>query len=341
MDKSVKVKARERMQGFCRVCPTCDGRACAGEVPGMGGTGSGSGFTENLNALSRVKIHMRTLHSVNTADTKIQLFQYKLKMPILICPLGGVQYNMTTQLSEKEYITSMVHGAEAAGTLCGTGDGEVPEIFDAAIEASRLHPTTTIPFIKPWNMQQLEHRIEQLQTMGTEVFGMDIDAAGLITLKELGQPVYPKTPDEIRHIAQSSQSSGMNFILKGIMTPDQARLAVDAGVSAIVVSNHGGRVLDHTPGTAEVLPGIVQAVNGSIPVLVDGGIRSGTDVFKMLALGADAVMVGRPMAIAAIGGGYETVEKELRILQKELIEVMVMTGSRDVSSITTEKILQH
>ena len=125
----------------------------------------------------------------------------------------------------------------------------------------------------------------------------------------------------------------MQFILKGIMTPVEAQIAIDAGASAIVVSNHGGRVLDHTPGTTEVLPGIVEAVNSSIPVLVDGGIRSGADVFKMLALGATAVMIGRPFAIAAIGGGAEAVSKKLQTLQSELKQVMVMTGAPDLSSI--------
>ncbi|MFO7730387.1 MAG: alpha-hydroxy-acid oxidizing protein [Spirochaetia bacterium] len=330
MDKQVFTTARERMQGFCRVCPLCDGRACRGEVPGMGGTGTGSAFTENLKALSRIKINMRTLHSVHAPETGIQLFNRSLSMPILISPLGGVHYNMTRELHEKEYITQMIGGAAAAGTLGGTGDGEVPEIFEAAIDTLKRYPSAGIPFIKPWENSQLSERIAQLQGIGAEICGMDIDAAGLITLKELGQPVYPKTPPEIRQIISSSK---MQFILKGIMTPDEAQIAVDAGASAIVVSNHGGRVLDHTPGTADVLPGIVEAVNSSIPVLVDGGIRSGTDVFKMLALGATAVMIGRPMAIAAIGGGAEAVSAKLRTLQAELEQVMVMTGAPDPGSI--------
>lgn len=330
MDEKVKTAARERMQGFCRVCPLCDGRACAGEVPGMGGTGTGAAFKENLRALAGIKIEMRTLHAVHHADTELTLFGRRLSMPILVSPLGGVRYNMTASLREGDYIRSMVDGAGQAGTLCGTGDGEVPEIFAGAMQAFEEFPQTALPFIKPWAHPQLDRRIEQLQAAGADVYGMDIDAAGLITLKELGQPVYPKTPQEIQSIVRSSR---MKFVLKGIMTPDEAKAAVDAGAAAIVVSNHGGRVLDHTPGTAQVLPEITSAVNGTIPVLVDGGVRSGTDVFKMLALGAKAVMIGRPAAIAVIGGGAEALSKELRQFQEELRQVMVMSGAAALDSI--------
>lgn len=296
----------------------------------MGGTGTGSAFQENLRALARIKIEMRTLHAVHHADTELTLFGRRLSMPILISPLGGVRYNMTGSLNEGDYIRSMVDGARQAGTLCGTGDGEVPEIFAGARQALEEFPQTALPFIKPWAHPQLDQRIEQLQSAGADVYGMDIDAAGLITLKELGQPVYPKTPQEIQKIVRSSQ---MKLVLKGIMTPDEAKAAVDAGAMAIVVSNHGGRVLDHTPGTAQVLPEISREVNGTIPVLVDGGIRSGTDVFKMLALGADAVMLGRPAAIAAIGGGAEALSKELQRFREELRQVMVMSGAANIDSI--------
>ncbi|MFW5711272.1 MAG: alpha-hydroxy-acid oxidizing protein [Spirochaetota bacterium] len=335
MDEQVKTTARARMQGFCRVCSRCDGRACAGQVPGMGGTGSASSFKQNLKALEHIKIEMRTMHAVHHAETGLELFGRKLSMPILVSPLGGVQYNMTARLTEHEYIASMTEGANQAGTLCGTGDGEVPEIFEAAMQAFSSCPHSTLPFIKPWAQSQLEQRLEQLQAAGADVCGMDVDAAGLITLKALGQPVYPKTPKELQQIIGSA---GMSFILKGVMTADEAKIAVDAGAAAIVVSNHGGRVLDYTPGTAEVLPEIVQAVNGAVPVLVDGGVRSGTDVFKMLSLGARAVMIGRPAAIAAIGGGAQALTAELAQFREELRQVMVVTGAADLDAINGEHI---
>jgi len=124
----------------------------------------------------------------------------------------------------------------------------------------------------------------------------------------------------------------MKFILKGIMTPEDARLSLEAGADAIVVSNHGGRVLDHTPGVAEVLPSVAESVKGKIFILADGGIRSGGDVLKMLALGADAVMIGRPFSVAAVGGLKEGVAKYLDQIRSELISTMILTGCQSADS---------
>lgn len=106
-------------------------------------------------------------------------------------------------------------------------------------------------------------------------------------------PAGSKTVEELKEIISYA---GVPFILKGIMTVNGAKKALEAGAAAIVVSNHGGRVLDQCPATAEVLPEIVEAVGGKMTILVDGGIRSGMDVFKALALGADGVLIGRPFS---------------------------------------------
>jgi isopentenyl diphosphate isomerase/L-lactate dehydrogenase-like FMN-dependent dehydrogenase len=99
------------------------------------------------------------------------------------------------------------------------------------------------------------------------------------------------------------------------------------------VSNHGGRVLDHTPGAAEVLPAIADAVKGRIFILADGGVRTGGDVLKMLALGADVVMIGRPFSMAALGGLQEGVEKYLDQIRSELTSAMVLTGTKNVRKV--------
>lgn len=120
------------------------------------------------------------------------------------------------------------------------------------------------------------------------------------------------------------------------MTADQARLAMDAGAAAIVVSNHGGRVLDHAPGAAEVLPEIAEAVNGRIAVLADGGVRSGGDVLKLVALGADAVMIGRPFSIATIGGLKEGGMTYIDQIRSELLSAMVLTGCQRLADATPD-----
>ncbi len=122
------------------------------------------------------------------------------------------------------------------------------------------------------------------------------------------------------------------------MTKEEALLAIEAGAKAIVVSNHGGRVLDHTQSTAKVLPEIAEAVKGKIMILVDGGIRSGVDVFKMLALGADAVLIGRPVIFGAYGGRREGVSLTLETMKNQLLQTMILTGAKDLASIDSSMI---
>ena len=117
------------------------------------------------------------------------------------------------------------------------------------------------------------------------------------------------------------------------MTPDEALMAVEAGVYGIVVSNHGGRVQDYTPGTADVLPEIAKVVDGRVKVFVDGGIRTGVDVLKMLALGADACLIGRPFITASFGGQTQGVEMYISRLKADLEAAMGLTGCQDLASI--------
>jgi len=120
------------------------------------------------------------------------------------------------------------------------------------------------------------------------------------------------------------------------MTPEEAELAVEAKVAAIVVSNHGGRVLDFTPGAAEVLPRIVDRVRGKITIFADGGVRSGADVLKYLALGADAVLVGRPLIVGAFGNGREGVAFLLNKMKDELQQAMLLTGTASVKKVSRD-----
>ncbi len=125
------------------------------------------------------------------------------------------------------------------------------------------------------------------------------------------------------------------------MTVDEALLAVEAGVDAIVVSNHGGRVLDETPGVADVLEDIAKAVKGKVKILADGGVRTGVDVLKFLALGADAVLIGRPFVTASFGGKRDGVKTYVDGLKGELKSAMVLTGCKDVDSIDKRIIFQR
>ncbi len=331
--KDVRANAKELMKGYCRVCPVCNGKACAGEVPGMGGLGTGSSFTANVEALTDYKLRMRLIHGVTTPNPTTEILGMPLSIPVLAAPIGGVSFNMGGKVTEEDYIASKLKACVANGIIGCTGDGVPPFIYEAGFAAIRAVEGKGIPFIKPWEDAELFDKLDQAAETGCSIFGMDIDAAGLVTLAKMGRPVTPKSPAKLKQIIDHVPGK---FILKGIMCVDDAKAAVDAGASAIVVSNHGGRVLDHTPGTAHVLFDIAEAVGKDITVLVDGGVRTGADVLKMIALGADAVMIGRPFSIATVGGLEEGAGKYIQQLQTELTAAMVLTGCKSLADATPD-----
>jgi 4-hydroxymandelate oxidase len=132
--------------------------------------------------------------------------------------------------------------------------------------------------------------------------------------------------------------STLPLVLKGILSPEDARLAVDAGVDAIVVSTHGGRQLDRAIATADALPGVAEAVAGRCEVWVDGGIRRGLDVVAALALGATGVLVGRPFYWALAAGGRAGVERAIDIVRAELSIALPLVGCASISDLTPELI---
>lgn len=335
--KTLKTEAKEKLKGYCRVCPVCDGRACTGEVPGMGGTGTGVAFRNNLTSLASYSLNMRTLHGAKNPSTETELFGVKLSSPIMAAPMTGTPYNMGGALTEREFIGHIVSGSKQAGTLGWTGDGADPAMYNSGLEAITEEQGFGIPIIKPREQNVIIECIRRAEASGAKAVGMDIDGAGLVTMALKGQPVGPKTLAEIKEIVAATK---LPFILKGIMTVDEAELAVEAGASAIVVSNHGGRIIDFTPGAADVLPAIAAAVKGKVTILADGGVRTGVDVLKLLALGADGVLVGRPMVVGAFGGGAEGVKLLLDKMKAELQQAMILTGCNSIQEIDQRVIYQ-
>lgn len=333
--KEVLKSARENLNGSCKVCPVCNGKACAGEVPGMGGTGTGQAFIANSEALSKVKLNMRVIHDVKEPDLSCEMFGRKMRLPIFAAPITGTTLNMGGKFSEQEYINWVIDGCLQGGTYPMVGDTAVDSFLITNLEELKKFNGDGIVFIKPWENDNVINKIKLAEEAGAFAVGMDVDACGLITLALLGKPVSPKTIEDIKLI---KNSTNLPFILKGIMTVDEAELAIEAGVDAIVVSNHGGRVLDQTPGVAEVLPKIAQAVKGKVTILADGGVRTGVDVLKMLALGADGVLIGRPFVTAAFGDGADGVKTYIDGVYNELKTAMILTGCKSVKDITSRVI---
>ena len=334
--QEIRTRAREILTPRCRVCPECDGVACAGQVPGPGGKGRGRTFQRNVHYLrDRVKLHQDVLDACGEPDTSLTLLGQRLAAPIFAAPIGMVGLNWSDALDEESYAEAVVAGTLEAGILAFTGGGASPESFFAPLKVLHRYGGCGIPTLKPWQLKLTLERLALVEEAGCPAFAMDIDSGGLPHAAEAPEPMVLKTPDDL---AQLARASSLPFLVKGIMTPESARLVAETGVYGIIVSNHGGRVLDDGLSTAEVLPEIRQAVGNSLLILVDGGIRSGADVFKMLALGADAVLIGRPYAIAAYGGGSKGVSLYTNQLIGELRDVMVMTGCRSLGDISSRQI---
>lgn len=336
MDYNEMLKnAREKLNGSCKVCKVCNGVACAGEVPGMGGKGSGQAFIENVRALERVKLNMRVIHNAADPDTSIELFGKKIDAPIFAAPITGTTLNMGGQLTEREYIEPVVEGCANTGIYAMVGDTAVDAFLIENLDVLKCHNGNGIVFIKPWDNENIIKKIRLAEEAGAFAVGVDIDACGLVTLSLHGKPVVPKDLEQIKELVKSTE---LPFILKGIMTVEDALMAVEAGADAIVVSNHGGRVLDFTPGSADVLPEIAKAVKGKIKILVDGGVRTGVDVVKMIGLGADAVLIGRPFVTASFGGATDGVETYVNKIKSEIKGAMILTGCSNISEID-EKVI--
>ena len=328
-------KAREVMGPKCRVCPECNGKACRGEIPGSGGIGSGRSFTVCREYLSRVKVMMNLVYEPGEPDTSVELFGRRFAMPIFMAPIGGMDSNYNGYMTDSDFANMSIRGMVESGSLAFTPDGFYDSLFELQLPIIKEVGGCAVPTIKPWEMEKLIRKIRQAEKADALAIACDIDSCGNILLKKAGKPVYPMSQVTMARIVQSTE---LPFIPKGIMTAEAAVHCADAGCYGIVVSTHGGRVIEDAPAPCSMLPEIREAVGRRIRIFVDGGIRSGMDVFKCLALGADAVLIGRPYAIAAHGGGQEGVVLYSQKLLQELRDVMVMTGCKSLSDITLNKI---
>jgi isopentenyl diphosphate isomerase/L-lactate dehydrogenase-like FMN-dependent dehydrogenase len=273
---------------------------------------------------------MRVIHAAGDPEMSLTLLGQKLSMPILGGVVAGAKMNFREIIGEEGLAAAFIAGARQAGTLAMTGDGPDPILYTAGLSVIRNNAGQGIPVTKPRDRADIIANLRLAEAAGSVAVGIDVDAAGILPMRAAGQPVGPKTVAELKELVKSTP---LPLILKGIMCLEDALAAREAGAAAIVVSNHGGRVLDHTPGTAEVLPQIARAVRGDMVVLADGGVRSGVDALKMLALGAHAVLVGRPLAVGAVGAGAEGVRLILEQMRSELKVAMIYTGCAGVSDI--------
>ncbi len=331
--QEVLEQARTCIGPFCKACPVCNGKACANKIPGPGAKGTGTVAIRNYEKWQDIYVNMDTICENQPVDTSIELFGKTFRYPIFAAPIGAMKLHYGDKYDDLEYNDILVSACADAGIAAFTGDGTNPAVMEGATRAIKAKDGKGIPTVKPWDVNTLKEKLALIQDSGAFAAAMDIDAAGLPFLKNLTPPAGSKSVEELKVIIQEA---GVPFILKGIMTVKGAMKAKEAGASAIVVSNHGGRVLDQCPPTAEVLPEIAAAVGNDMKILVDGGIRSGVDVFKALALGADAVLIGRPYVTAVYGGAAEGVAALTEKLAAELADTMAMCGVHSLGEISKE-----
>lgn len=337
------------------------GRIAATRLPPMvsswldGAAADGITHAANLQAWSRIRLKGRVLADMRGASTGLSLLGLDLEHPVLLAP---VAYHRLAH-PEGEHATAL--GAAATGTVM-----TVSTLASALIEdiAGRAQGPLWFQLYFQARREDTETLLARAETAGYRAIVVTVDAPvklrntevrigfrlpdGVAAVNTAGFPgpklreipgrspaflglldVAPRWED----IAWLRSRTRLPILLKGITAPEDALRAIDAGVDGLVVSNHGGRVLDTLPASAEILPAIAAAVQGQVPLICDGGIRRGSDVVKALALGATAVMVGRPQLHALAVGGARGVAHMITILRAELEVAMALTGCHTLGAI--------
>jgi len=302
----------------------------------------------NRESLDKIKLWPRTLVEPLEVDTRVTLFGQSLAFPILLAPTGF------QRAVHPEGEVATARGAGMADATYIVSTSTTTPIEEIARAASR--PLWFQVFMQP-DREFMRDMLQQVQAAGVRALCVTVDQAvpGVrnrqqrsgfklptgVTTPYLGagrnwqgRPVtgnaFPVTAKDIEWLRSVVR---VPVLLKGILHPEDAEIAAREGVAGIIVSNHGARVLDAAVPSIDALPRIVERVAGRIPILMDGGIRRGTDVVKALALGANAVLIGRPYLYGLGAGGANGVARVVNILRREFEMAMALTGKRTIQSI--------
>jgi 4-hydroxymandelate oxidase len=314
----------------------------------------------NRDQLDQLLVRQRILtQGLGSGSSEQRLFGQKLSMPLLVAPLA---YQKLAH-PHGEVATAQAAAAQGVGfclsTLASSSIEEVQQVPSTAPRWFQLYcqkdPTLNMELIKrtehagfsaivitvdaPINgVRNTEQRVKFALPEGVRAVNLPslpkAEAGDSVFSQWMGQAPTWET------IAQVKSATSLPIVLKGVMDPEDARLAVEHGVDALVVSNHGGRVLDSQPSSIEVLPRIKEVLPSDMPVLLDSGIRRGSDLFKAIALGADAVLLGRPIFYALAVAGPLGVAHILRILRDELEATMALCGCASIKDISERCLYQ-
>jgi 4-hydroxymandelate oxidase len=322
-------------------------------------------LAENEAAFRKLRLLPRVLRGSDKRDLSVELLGTQASMPILIAPTAF------HRLAHADGELATARAAALAGTIMIVSMASTTAIEDVAAAARDVAPDPALWFqlyLQP-DLEFTEAIVRRAEAAGVKAFVVTVDSpvlgrrerddrndfhdlpSGLVVenLRNIGENRSGGNASHVRdivmsaglnweHIAWLRSKTKLPVLIKGVLHPEDARLAVHHGVAGIVVSNHGGRQLDTVPATIDVLPEIAAAVGGAMPVLLDGGIRRGTDVVKALALGADAVGVGRPVVWGLAAGGREGVSKVLELLREDFDQALAMCGGRHPADLTPDQV---
>src|SRR5437016_179207 len=302
----------------------------------------------NREAFDKLALRPRVLVDVESIDTRIELFGQKLDAPILLAPTA------LHRLVHPEGEVEAARGAGAAKAILVVSSLSTCRFENVA------RATSQPLWFQLYDLRKDRHAfvrdlVEELKGLGCRALCVTVDAP-VIGARNRQDRAHFQIPDKFEtpyyhketglqsglpilgsftwdDIAWLRSITSLPVLLKGILNPEDAELAVRAGVNGLIVSNLGGRCLDTLPATISVLPQVVERVAGRVPVLVDGGVRRGTDVLKAVALGATAVLIGRPYLYGLAVAGAPGVSKIVEILRTEFAMAMALTGRRSVVEI--------
>ncbi|MCW7988400.1 hypothetical protein XF35_24805 [Streptomyces platensis subsp. clarensis] len=320
----------------------------------VAGSGEGISAEEAAGAWRSYRFLPRVLRDVSGVDTSVELLGSSLATPVLAAPTAF----HTMAHPEGEVATAA--GVADAGSLMVVSSRSTRQVEDVAVAAGQA----------PWWFQvyvlrdrtNTMRQVGRAVSAGARVLVLTVDAPYVAAKPRLRLPLPLPADDELaRTVGLDSRTagweqdpsigletidwlrreSGLQVVVKGVLRADDARACVDAGAVGVIVSNHGGRQFDRAVPPASALPAVVDAIDDAVPVLVDGGIRNGTDVLTALALGARAVLVGRPVLWALAAGGANGVRELLDGYRAELAEAMALAGAATVGDINRELLAEE
>jgi 4-hydroxymandelate oxidase len=291
------------------------------------GSETRSGTRLNREYMHSITVEMRLLGS-KPASTAAKLFGRELKAPIVASALCESRILKRLGPWTTPYLEQIAKGLAEAGSMMSTGDVTHDELGRIVEQGAPV-----IHIIKPYSDEEriLGH-LEAARKHGCVAVGMDVDAMYLEKAwDEVPGPEYLGYQSS-EQIARYIKATPLPFVIKGVLSVQDALAAKDMGAAAIVVSSHGGETIDYTTPVLELLPAIRKAVP-QMTVLIDSGFRRGSDVFKALALGADCVGMGTQLVVACAAAGRDGVRRMMLILQEELERVLCLTGSPTIDEI--------